>query len=332
MNILFKIISFLSLLLISCNVDSSSYKRIQGDALGTTYKVIVQTEYNSNVIKQSIDSIFEVVNNSMSTYRTNSIISRVNQSQNPVEVDSHFIEVFKKSQEIWKLSNGYFDPTAGSIVNLYGMGPNTNVQSINRYKIDSVMQYVGLDKVYLDQQNRIVKAKGGVYIDFNAIAKGYSVDLIKDLLMQINSENFLIEVGGELITMGKNEKNKKWKVAIQNPIDLSSYYSEILLDGMSLATSGNYRKFRIDSQTGARYAHIVNPINGESMTNNILSASVVSSSCIEADAWATSLMLMDPIEATKIINNIADIEVLILTAIDDQITPIKSDGWDLITR
>ena len=332
MNILFKIISFLSLLLISCNVDSSFYKRIQGDALGTTYKVIVQSEYNSSVIKQSIDSIFEVVNNSMSTYRTSSIISRVNRSQNPVEVDSHFIEVFKKSQEIWKLSNGYFDPTAGSIVNLYGMGPNTNVQSINRYKIDSVMQYVGLDKVYLDKQNRIVKPKRGVYIDFNAIAKGYSVDLIKDLLMQINSENFLIEVGGELITMGKNEKNKKWKVAIQNPIDLSSYYSEISLDGMSLATSGNYRKFRVDSQTGARYAHIVNPINGESMTNNILSASVVSTSCIEADAWATSLMLMDPIEATKIINNIADIEVLILTAIDDQIIPIKSDGWDLITR
>ena len=332
MNILFKIISFLSLLLISCNVDSSFYKTIQGDALGTTYKVIVQSEYNSSVIKQSIDSIFEVVNNSMSTYRTSSIISRVNRSQNPVEVDSHFIEVFKKSQEIWKLSNGYFDPTAGSIVNLYGMGPNTNVQSINRYKIDSVMQYVGLDKVYLDKQNRIVKPKKGVYIDFNAIAKGYSVDLIKDLLMQINSENFLIEVGGELITMGKNEKNKKWKVAIQNPIDLSSYYSEISLDGMSLATSGNYRKFRVDSQTGARYAHIVNPINGESMTNNILSASVVSSSCIEADAWATSLMLMDPIEAAKIINNIADIEVLILTAIDDQIIPIKSDGWDLITR
>ncbi len=332
MNFLLKFFSFLSLLIISCNNDSSNYKRIQGDALGTTYKVIVQSELNSSEIKQSIDSIFEVVNNSMSTYRTNSIISRVNQSQNPVEVDIHFIEVFKKSQEIWNLSNGYFDPTAGSIVNLYGMGPNTNVQSINRYKIDSVMQHVGLDKVYLDQQNRIVKAKEGIYIDFNAIAKGYSVDLIKDLLIKINSENFLIEVGGELITMGKNDKNKKWKVAIQNPIDLTSYYSEISLDGMALATSGNYRKFRVDSQTGVRYAHIVNPINGESMTNNILSASVVSSSCIEADAWATSLMLMDPKEATKIINNIPDIEVLILTGIDDQITPIKSDGWDLITR
>ena len=332
MNFLLKFFSFLSLLIISCNNDSSNYKRIQGDALGTTYKVIVQSESNSSEIKQSIDSIFEVVNNSMSTYRTNSIISRVNQSQNPVEVDIHFIEVFKKSQEIWNLSNGYFDPTAGSIVNLYGMGPNTNVQSINRYKIDSVMQNVGLDKVYLDQKNRIVKAKEGIYIDFNAIAKGYSVDLIKDLLIKINSENFLIEVGGELITMGKNDKNKKWKVAIQNPIDLTSIYSEFSLDGMALATSGNYRKFRIDSQTGVRYAHIVNPINGESMTNNILSASVVSSSCIEADAWATSLMLMDPKEATKIINNIPDIEVLILTGIDDQITPIKSNGWDLITR
>ena len=332
MNISVKIISSLSLLLISCNVDSSNYKRIQGDALGTTYQVIVQSESNSTKIKQSIDSIFEVVNNSMSTYRSNSIISKVNQSQNPVKVDRHFIEVFKKSKDIWKLSNGYFDPTAGSIVNLYGMGPNNKIQSINEYKIDSVMQYVGLNKVYLNQQNFIVKTDENVYIDFNAIAKGYSVDLIKDLLININSNNFLIEVGGELITMGVNEKNKKWKVAIQNPVDLNSYYSEITLDGMSLATSGNYRKFRIDSETGVRYAHIVNPINGQSMSNNILSASVIANSCIEADAWATSLMLMDPIEAIEIINNIADIEVLILTAINDQIVPIKSDDWDLITR
>ena len=305
MNILVKIISFLSLLLISCNVDSSNYKRIQGDAFGTTYQVIVQSESNSSKIKQSIDSIFEVVNNSMSTYRSNSIISKVNQSQNPVKVDSHFIEVFKKSKDIWKLSNGYFDPTAGSIVNLYG---------------------------YLNQQNFIVKTDENVYIDFNAIAKGYSVDLIKDLLININSNNFLIEVGGELITMGVNEKNKKWKVAIQNPVDLNSYYSEITLDGMSLATSGNYRKFRLDSETGVRYAHIVNPINGQSMSNNILSASVIANSCIEADAWATSLMLMDPMEAIEIINNIVDIEVLILTAINDQIIPIKSDDWDLISR
>ena len=332
MNILVKIISFLSLLLISCNVDSSNYKRIQGDAFGTTYQVIVQSESNSSKIKQSIDSIFEVVNNSMSTYRSNSIISKVNQSQNPVKVDSHFIEVFKKSKDIWKLSNGYFDPTAGSIVNLYGMGPNNKIQSINEYKIDSVMQYVGLDKVYLNQQNFIVKTDENVYIDFNAIAKGYSVDLIKNLLININSNNFLIEVGGELITMGVNEKNKKWKVAIQNPVDLNSYYSEITLDEMSLATSGNYRKFRLDSETGVRYAHIVNPINGQSKSNNILSASVIANSCIEADAWATSLMLMDPMEAIEIINNIANIEVLILTAINDQIIPIKSDDWDLITR
>ena len=332
MNILFKIISILSLLLVSCNNESPNYIRIQGDALGTTYNVIVQSKSNSNQIKQSIDSIFEVVNNSMSTYRSNSIISRVNQSQNPVKVDSHFIEVFNKSKEIWKLSSGYFDPTAGSIVNLYGMGPDSNIQTINKYKIDSVMQYVGLDKVYLDQKNNIVKAKRDVYIDFNAIAKGYSVDLIKELLLSIKSENFLIEVGGELTTMGVNEKNKKWKVAIQNPIDLSSFYSEITLDEMSLATSGNYRKFRVDSKTGIRYAHIVNPINGESMSNNILSASVITRSCIEADAWATSLMLMDTKKAIEVINNIADTEVLILTAMNDQIIPVKSDGWDLITR
>ena len=127
-------------------------------------------------------------------------------------------------------------------------------------------------------------------------------------------------------------KNKKWKVAIQNPIDLNSYYSEIILDVMSLATSGNYRKFRVDSETGVRYAHIVDPTNGKSMSNNILSASVITSYCIEADAWATSLMLMDPMEAIEIINNIVDIEVLILTAINNEIIPIKSNGWDLITE
>ena len=135
MNILVKKISFLSLLLISCNNYTPNYKRIQGDALGTTYQVMVQSELSSIKIKQSIDSIFEVVNNSMSTYRSNSIISKVNQSQNPVKVDSHFIEVFKKSKDIWKLSNGYFDPTAGSIVNLYGMGPNDKIQSIRGLNI-----------------------------------------------------------------------------------------------------------------------------------------------------------------------------------------------------
>jgi len=333
MQLLKKINSLLLLsLILSCDYDTSEYKRINGDALGTTYNVVVKSYIKKTQIKQSIDSIFEVVNNSMSTYRSNSIISKVNQSKDPVEVDSHFKKVFIKSKEIWKLSNGYFDPTAGSIVNLYGMGPNSFMQSINRFKIDSIMQYVGLDKVYLDEQNKIFKEKGNIYIDFNAIAKGYSVDLIKELLMKIKSDNFLIEVGGELITRGVNENDKKWKVAIQNPIDLSSYYAEIFLDGMSLATSGNYRKFRIDSETGARYAHIVNPKNGESMSNNILSASVISSTCVEADAWATSLMLMDPLEAIEIIKNIPETEVLILTAIDDQIIPIKSEGWDLITR
>tara|TARA_B100000575_G_scaffold284406_1_gene278404 strand:- start:727 stop:1728 length:1002 start_codon:yes stop_codon:yes gene_type:complete len=328
-----KTIPFLLLsIIINCNNDLSNYIRIQGDALGTSYTVIVQSDANSIQIKQSIDSIFEVVNNSMSTYRSNSIISRVNQSQDTVEVDNHFIEVFKKSKEIWSLSNGYFDPTAGSIVNLYGLGPNTNFQSIDKYKIDSVMQYVGLDKVYLNQENKIVKAKGDIYIDFNAIAKGYSVDLIKDLLIRKNSENFLVEVGGELITRGVNEKNERWKVAIQNPIEMSSFFSEISLDDMALATSGNYRKYRVDPETGVRYAHIVNPINGESMSNNVLSASVISSSCIVADAWATALMLMNPIDALEIIKSIENTEVLILTAENDQIIPIKSNGWDLITR
>ena len=133
-----KIVSFFLLLIItSCNNDVNDYKRIRGNALGTTYSIIVDTEIKESIIKQKIDSIFEVVNNSMSTYIDTSIISKVNLSDKPVSVDYHFIKVFNKSKEIWSLSKGAFDPTAGSFVNLYGLGPEIISKKIDKSKIDS---------------------------------------------------------------------------------------------------------------------------------------------------------------------------------------------------
>lgn len=319
-------------LLNSCNTKTNLYKSIRGNALGTTYSVIVETKSNEGFIEDQIDSIFNQVNLSMSTYIDSSIITRVNKSSKPVEVDTNFINVFNKSKEIWLNSNGFFDPTAGSFVNFYGLGPETTSQQINDYKIDSLKNIVGFGKVTLNNNNEIVKLNKDIFLDFNAIAKGYSVDLINDLFIKSGYENFLIEVGGEVIAKGISNKGNRWKVAIQNPLEMNKFYSEIYLDNKSLATSGNYRKFRIDPITGDRYTHIINPITGKSTFNNILSASVISDLCITADGWATALMLMDPDQSIDIINNIENLESLILVSKDERIVPIKSNGWDLITK
>jgi len=319
-------------LLNSCNTKTNLYKSIRGNALGTTYSVIVETKSNEGFIEDQIDSIFNQVNLSMSTYIDSSIITRVNKSSKPVEVDTNFINVFNKSKEIWLNSNGFFDPTAGSFVNFYGLGPETSSQQINDYKIDSLKNIVGFGKVTLNNNNEIVKSNKDIFLDFNAIAKGYSVDLINDLFIKSGYENFLIEVGGEVIAKGISNKGNRWKVAIQNPLEMNKFYSEIYLDNKSLATSGNYRKFRIDPITGDRYTHIINPITGKSTSNNILSASVISDLCITADGWATALMLMDPDQSIDIINNIENLESLILVSKDERIVPIKSNGWDLITK
>lgn len=328
-----KILLILTLTLLnSCNTNTNLYKSIRGNALGTTYSVIVETKSNEGFIEDQIDSIFNQVNLSMSTYIDSSIITRVNKSSKPVEVDTNFINVFNKSKEIWLNSNGFFDPTAGSFVNFYGLGPETTSQQINDYKIDSLKNIVGFGKVTLNNNNEIVKLNKDIFLDFNAIAKGYSVDLINDLFIKSGYENFLIEVGGEVIAKGISNKGNRWKVAIQNPLEMNKFYSEIYLDNKSLATSGNYRKFRIDPITGDRYTHIINPITGKSTSNNILSASVISDLCITADGWATALMLMDPDQSIDIINNIENLESLILVSKDERIVPIKSNGWDLITK
>jgi len=328
-----KILLLLTITLLnSCNTNTNLYKSIRGNALGTTYSVIVETKSNEGFIEDQIDSIFNQVNLSMSTYIDSSIITRVNKSSKPVEVDTNFINVFNKSKEIWLNSNGFFDPTAGSFVNFYGLGPETTSQQINDYKIDSLKNIVGFGKVTLNNNNEIVKLNKDIFLDFNAIAKGYSVDLINDLFIKSGYENFLIEVGGEVIAKGISNKGNRWKVAIQNPLEMNKFYSEIYLDNKSLATSGNYRKFRIDPITGDRYTHIINPITGKSTSNNILSASVISDLCITADGWATALMLMDPDQSIDIINNIENLESLILVSKDERIVPIKSNGWDLITK
>ena len=172
----------LFILFISCINEKNTFN-IKGDALGTTYNIIIDSSLEKIDLSKSIDSIFSVINNSMSTYLQNSIISDVNKNIK-TKVDEHFIKVFTKSKEVWEESDRYFDPTVGILVNAYGFGPIVLSDNGNNKSIESLKHLVGFDKVFLNNNNEVIKENKDIFIDFNSIAKGYSVDLIGEFLSQ----------------------------------------------------------------------------------------------------------------------------------------------------
>ena len=201
----FRLILF-STLFLSC-INENDTININGDALGTTYNIILDSSLDKSDLSKSIDSIFNVINNSMSTYLESSIISDVNKNIQ-TQLDEHFIKVFNKSKEVWEESDKYFDPTVGILVNAYGFGPLVLSDDIDVNSIESLKYLVGFDKVFLNNNNEVVKENKDIFIDFNSIAKGYSVDLIGEFLFGKQINNYLIEVGGEILAKGINNQTK----------------------------------------------------------------------------------------------------------------------------
>ena len=275
---------------LSCDQELAITK-LNGPIFGTFYEVTYSSSNNENHQK-SIDSIFSVINTSMSNYQTDSDISKVNKHQLDV-VDAHFVEVFKASKNIYKASNGVFDPTIGTLVNAWNFGSELNKTKLDSLRIDSLMQFVGFDKIELKDKT-LIKTAPKPYIDFNAIAKGYAVDVVAAFLDAKNYDNYLINIGGELRAKGINTtKQSGWTVGIENPnFDGSQSYDNILvLNNKAMATSGTYRKFKLDAN-GNRYAHIINTKTGYPTKTNILSVSVIADSCMMADGYATAFQAM----------------------------------------
>lgn len=295
-------------LLLSCNdtVKKEELVHLMGEAQGTTYSIKYFDAENKNH-QASIDSILKKVDESMSTYLPKSIISQINQSKKRVKVDSLFKEVFDKSAEIWKQTDSLFDPTVGALVNAWGFGPDGKI-TLDSLKIDSILQFTGLDKVHINERNYFIKQDPRTQIDFNAIAQGYSVDLVAEFLDTKNIENYLVEIGGEIRAKGKNLSNNfDWLVAINNPQanEYRSFIATLKLKNMALATSGNYRKFYIDSITGEKYVHTIDPKTGYPKKSNVLSASVLAADCATADGYATALMAMDLDKSRVLLDSLA---------------------------
>ncbi|NER09296.1 thiamine biosynthesis lipoprotein [Muriicola jejuensis] len=279
----------------SCEPGKEDTKNLAlGEALGTTYSIIYLT-VDSLDLQENIDSVFRVVNRSMSTYIPESDISRINRGDTSVTVDAMFREVLDLSREVYGKTDGYFDPTVGILVNAWGFGPSEGGIT-DSLQIAELMTYVGLDKITLTPDNRIRKAYPEMQIDFNAIAKGYAIDRLAVMLDSHGIENYLVEVGGEIVARGTNTlKGQPWVVGIDDPqVEVGRRLKlTLFLENEALASSGNYRKFRIDPGTGEKYVHTIDPKTGFTKSSNVLSASVIGPSCAIADAFATAFMAMD---------------------------------------
>ena len=330
MKFFFSVLSFFIAFIFSCSKPANNKKIISGYSFGTSFSIQFEKNNDENIIKYKIDSLFKIVNNSFSTYISDSDISKINRGDSLLAVDDHFKKVFLKSYEIWELSQGFFDPTVGSLVNAYGFGPEKKIKNFSKKQLDSLIELTGFSKVSLTSKGTIKKKYPNIYLDFNAIGKGYIVDIISELLISYDIKNFLIEIGGEIIAKGKNPNSGNfWKVAIDNPSQKNNrkFIKTIFLKNKALATSGNYRKYIIDSLTGKKYVHTINPKNGKSFQSKILSVSVLASDCMTADAWATALMVMPFRLSKSIIESIEGIDAYWILSKQKGYDEIFSSNW-----
>ena len=299
--------------ILGCSPPQPQLKVLTGNAQGSTYQIryISSKKIDFNT---DLEQIFKDVDLSMSTWIPTSLISRINESGDWVEVDDMFLEVLNRSIEIAKESGGEFDPTVGPLVQLWGFWFDEIRSEISAKQVVKTLGLIGYDKIEIDGKN--VRIPQQSTIDFNAITQGYTVDVIAEALEEKGIFRYMVEVGGEVRTQGLNDKNSVWIIGVDKPqenIDVEDRFQFILrLEDAALATSGNYRKFWVDEATGLKYSHTIDPKTGYPSKTNMLSASVFSETCFLADAFATSFMVMGFEKSKKLSSSIDEIEVLLI--------------------
>lgn len=284
----------LTFLLNSCKSEVNyQFTQVKGNAQGTTFN-IVYDDKNETDYSISIDSLFQVIDKSMSLWDSTSTISLLNKSTEGREIDSHFKTVYNLSQTISAKTNGSFDITMGPLIKSWGFIRKKGLPVPSQEEIDQKLAYVGIENFKLEG-NYLRKKIPEAEIDMNAVAQGYSVDVVAEFLNKKKIPNYLIEIGGEIRTKGINQFGEAWKVGIEKP-DFNAGFSKnsikavLGMTDLSLATSGSYRKFiEVD---GKKYSHTIDPKTGKPVTHNLLSVTVIAPDCGSADAFATSFMVL----------------------------------------
>ncbi len=286
------------LLFTSCSQKTPNI--FTGNALGTYYR-ITYVGNDDPTLPSQVDSIFQNVCDIFSIFDSTSIVSRFNRNE-AVGAQAVFTHLAKLSTQVSHQTGGAFDITVGPLVNLWGFGNETE-HAVTQQEIDSVLQFVGYEKVFINEKGEVNKKDPRIQLNFNAIAKGYAVDKIAIFLQGKGYSDFLVDVGGEVRASGTKPGGKRWNVGIQIPTETrdgvieSDYIFE--LEGKSVATSGNYRNYK--EINGMRIQHITDPRTGTSRTSNLLSATVIANDCATADAYATAFMVTGIEEAKNIL-------------------------------
>ncbi|MEM6647983.1 MAG: FAD:protein FMN transferase [Bacteroidota bacterium] len=289
-----------------------------GVAQGSTYQIKYLT-LDDQIFEDEFKSIFEQIDQSMSTYVPTSLISQVNRGDTLVQVDSLFMTVLQRAMEIAEETSGNFDPTIGPLVNLWGFGSDNSPRVVEPDAVQRVKARTGYTAISLDGQR--VSIPKGYSIDFNAIAQGFTVDVIAGHLEQKGVVNYMVEVGGEVRARGTNDRGKAWRIGVDKPldqIDPSDRFQFVLeLNDAGLATSGNYRNFWVDEETGIRYAHTIDPQTGYPANNRLLSATILAPFAMDADAYATTCMVEGLDDCKNMLRSAAELEGYLVFSTDE---------------
>jgi FAD:protein FMN transferase len=321
------LLSIILIYLVSCsNQENKKEVKIDGLAQGTYYSITYFDKYGINY-QPAIDSFFKAFDLSASVYLNESLISRLNNNDTSALADEAYTTIFNKSMEVSVKTDGAFDITVMPLVNAWGFG-FTDPMKLDSARVDSILPLVDYRNVKL-ANGKLIKKDPAIKIDFNAIAQGYSADLIGKMLESKGIEDYLIDVGGEVLARGSKPGNKEWKVGIEKPAanaeDARELNAVLSLNNKALATSGNYRRFFI--KDGVKYSHTIDPKTGFPVNHTVLSVSVLASDCISADAYATAFMVMG-LEKTKIfLKKNPDLEAyFIYSDPDGKLSTWASDG------
>ena len=313
---------FLTLLLVgSCTQPAPpSVTVLSGQTMGTTYQVSYpENQIDPGIAKAEIDSILVALNASVSTYIPTSLISRINADSDTSvihNIDGYFAANFISSRSIYEATAGAFNPAIGPLVEAYGFGAE-EPQTLSQEKVDALRSLVDFESFRFNSDgNTLQKTIPGSRLDFSAIAKGMGVDLVGQYLEEKGVENYFVEIGGEVRTRGQHPENRPWRLGIDRPEENAnpsqrSLQAIIPLADNAVATSGNYRNFYV--KDGKKYVHTINPATGQPEISNLLSATVMASTCTIADGYATAFMVLGQDKAMEIVENNTDLEAYFIS-------------------
>ncbi len=301
----------------------AAYRYTEGGIYGTFYHVVYESDRNLDTL---ILEQMERVNASLSMFNSASVLAKINRGESD-QVDSLFVYLWEMAKKVNRETNGAFDLTVAPLVNIWGFGYKHD-EFPSAEKIDSLLKYVGMDKVSLEGRT-LVKMFRETELDASSIAKGLGVDLAADCLESKNVKNYMVEIGGEIRVKGRNAKGQVWRIGIDRPLDspdLTEREIELVigLKEGALATSGNYRNYY--TKNGRKYAHTISPKTGYPVQQDVVGATIYAPTCMEADAYATACMVMGLKESKKVIEQNPELEACLIYKEGDGLKVWMTDG------